>query len=66
MRRVATVSRPVSGGGALIRGGISAADTIRSGAPRSTASLADHSTARPACAEPSVPTTMGLVVMMAP
>ena len=50
----------------IIPGGASAAATIRSGAPRSAASLAAQSTARSDSSEPSVPATMGLAAMARP
>ena len=50
----------------LIPGGAAAAATIRSGAPRSAASLAAQSTARSDSSEPSVPATMGLAAIARP
>jgi hypothetical protein len=57
-----TVSRPdtASTWRSVIRGSRAAADTIRSGRPRSTASRAAQSTARSDSSEPSVPATIGL------
>ena len=49
-----------------IRGSSVAADTIRSGAPRSMASLAAQSTARNDSSEPSVPATMGFEAIASP
>ncbi len=49
---------------ATIRGSRPAAETIRSGAPRSTASRAAQSTARSDSSEPSVAATMGFSDML--
>jgi ornithine carbamoyltransferase len=51
---------------AAMRGSSAAAATIRSGAPRSAASLAAQSTARSDSSEPSVPATMGLAAIARP
>ena len=48
----------------IIRGSSAAADTIRSGAPRRTASRAAQSTARSDSSEPSVAATIGLADML--
>ena len=50
----------------IIRGGSDGAATIRSGAPRSKASLAAQSTARSDSSEPSVPATIGLAAIARP
>ena len=50
----------------IIPGGASSADTIRSGAPRSAASLAAQPTARSDSSEPSVPATIGLAAIARP
>src|SRR3984885_12070800 len=59
-----TVSGPVlDEPAAAILGVVAAADTMRSGAPRSADSLAAHSTVCIECSDPSVAATIGLVVI---
>jgi hypothetical protein len=57
---------PLAPARGLIRGSRPAVATIRSGAPRSAASLAAQSTARSDSSEPSVPATMGFDAMTRP
>ena len=59
-----TVSGPVlDEPAAAILGVVAAADTMRSGAPRSADSLAAHSTVCIECSDPSVAATRGLAVI---
>jgi hypothetical protein len=60
----ATVATPDAVSCTAIRGGSAAADTIRSGTPRSSASAAAHSTARSDSSEPSVAATIGPAVIV--